>query len=93
MDDDPCGPKSDTALPAWPAQGTNPAGQERIPTPKRGPLVGPSSTLVAQVAKKKSLTLAYVLVSVRPADLQLLFESSIRCESAGIVKREREFLV
>ena len=58
-------PKSDMAPPAWPAQGTNPAGQERIPTPKRGLLVGSSGTFAARVAKKKSLGLAYVLVSLR----------------------------
>ena len=60
-------PKSDTAPPAWPTQGTNLAGSGRIPTPKRGLLVGPSGTLAVRVAKKKSLTLGYVLVCVRVA--------------------------
>ena len=49
---EPKRPKSDTAPPAWPTQVTKTAGYERIPTPKRGLLVGSSSTFVVRVAKK-----------------------------------------
>ena len=55
---EPKRPKSDTAPPAWPTQVTKTARYERIPTPKRGLLVGLSSTLAARVVKKKFVVLA-----------------------------------
>ena len=55
---EPKRPKSDTTPPAWPTQVTKTVTYERIPTPKRGLLVGLSSTLAARVVKKKFVVLA-----------------------------------